>query len=223
MKRILAIFAHPDDETFACGGSLTKWVEEGAEITLLCATRGEAGRRMGDPPFTTREELPQVREAELRQACEVMGVQHLHFLDIKDKEVELHEPEPLTSILRDWMEQLKPDLIVTFGLLGRFNYHADHRAVSRCATEAFMSSSHPCMLYYPLFPAEWEKASELGLQQKDLVRIEITDTWEKKVTALQAHRTQMEQEKWLWQRDSARERIAMFEAFIPVIHPKLEK
>lgn len=86
-----------------------------------------------------------------------------------------------------------------------------------------MSSSHPCMLYYPLFPAEWEKASELGLQQEDLVRNEITDTWEKKVAALQAHRTQMEQEKWLWQRDSARERIAMFEAFIPVIHPKLEK
>ncbi len=52
--KLLAVFAHPDDETFICGGTLAKYASEGVEIALVSATRGEMGRRMGNPPYLNR-------------------------------------------------------------------------------------------------------------------------------------------------------------------------
>ena len=60
-RRLLAVLAHPDDETFGCGGALAKYAAEGAQVSLICATRGEVGE-ISDPSLATPENLPQVRE-----------------------------------------------------------------------------------------------------------------------------------------------------------------
>lgn len=52
-KKLLAVFAHPDDESFICGGTLAKYASEGVDITLVSATRGEMGRRMAIRPIST--------------------------------------------------------------------------------------------------------------------------------------------------------------------------
>ncbi len=59
-RKLLAVFAHPDDETFICGGTLARYAKLGVEITLLCATKGAMGRRMGTPPFVNRETMPRL-------------------------------------------------------------------------------------------------------------------------------------------------------------------
>ena len=82
-QRLLAIFAHPDDEAFGTGGTLACYAATGAEVTLVCATRGEVGE-IADPSYATRETLGQVREGELRCAAETVGVREVIFLGYRD-------------------------------------------------------------------------------------------------------------------------------------------
>ena len=80
---ILGVYAHPDDESFGTGGTLAKYASQGAQITLICATRGEAGE-ISDPSLATPETLARVREEELRSACRVLGISEPLFLGYRD-------------------------------------------------------------------------------------------------------------------------------------------
>ena len=82
MQKIMAIFAHPDDEG-AVAGTLAMYASQGMEVTLVCATRGEAGE-ISDPALATAETLGTVRQKELEAACEILGIQQLYFLDYCD-------------------------------------------------------------------------------------------------------------------------------------------
>src|SRR5258707_13317335 len=81
-KRLLGLFAHPDDEG-STSGALLKYSMSGVETGLVCATRGEAGE-ITDPALATPENLGQEREGEMRRAAEVLGVHNLWFLDYRD-------------------------------------------------------------------------------------------------------------------------------------------
>jgi LmbE family N-acetylglucosaminyl deacetylase len=78
-KRLLAILAHPDDESFAIGGTLARYAEVGVVVDLLVATRGEAGI-----PGISDEESATLREKELRRACAVLGINPPKFLGFHD-------------------------------------------------------------------------------------------------------------------------------------------
>src|SRR5215207_2399139 len=80
---LLAVFAHPDDESYVCGGTLARYAAAGVRVVLLCATRGEAGE-IADPALAARDELPAMREAELRAAAERLGIVEIHLLDYQD-------------------------------------------------------------------------------------------------------------------------------------------
>jgi LmbE family N-acetylglucosaminyl deacetylase len=83
MYRLLAVFAHPDDETFGVGGTLAKYAAQDTHVTLICATRGEVGE-IAPGTGATPETLGQVREGELRCAAQTLGVRNLIFLDYRD-------------------------------------------------------------------------------------------------------------------------------------------
>jgi LmbE family N-acetylglucosaminyl deacetylase len=135
---LLAIFAHPDDESLAMGGTLARYAHAGVEVSLVCATRGEWGL-ISDPALATQENLAEVREDELRAACEVLGISQLHFLDCPDSDVNHTDwPEVEEQIVRH-IRKLRPDVIVTFGPDGLYG-HPDHIAVSTLATAAFISA-----------------------------------------------------------------------------------
>lgn len=78
-KRVLAIYPHPDDESFGKAGALALHAREGTDITLVCATLGQMGRRMGKPFFANRETLWEIRERELKDACNVIGITDLRL------------------------------------------------------------------------------------------------------------------------------------------------
>src|SRR5712691_3662920 len=81
-KRLLGLFAHPDDEG-VMSGTLLYYGANNVETGLVCATRGEVGE-IADPALATPETLGQVREGEMRAAVEVLGVRNLWFLDYRD-------------------------------------------------------------------------------------------------------------------------------------------
>src|SRR5258708_39313219 len=98
-KRLLGIFAHPDDEG-GISGALLQYSTAGVETGLVCATRGEVGE-IADPALATPENLDQVREGEMRAAAEVLGVQNLWFLGYRDSgmagRAEKQKPPPFFS------------------------------------------------------------------------------------------------------------------------------
>ena len=102
--RLLFIYAHPDDESFAVAGISRMYADQGVEIALVTATRGDAGRA-GEPPICSRGELPAVREAELRTAARLLGIGRVTVLDYLDKPA-------ATSLATQIVRWLKPGGVV---------------------------------------------------------------------------------------------------------------
>lgn len=131
---MMAVFAHPDDEAFGTGGTLSKYAAEGCDVHLVTATRGEAGQ-IAEPDLATGADLPFVREQELRCACETYGIHPPHFLDYPDGLLPLiHQGQAVGKIVR-LIRQLRPQVLVTFGPDGIYG-HYDHIAVHRWTTLA---------------------------------------------------------------------------------------
>ena len=152
-RHLLAVLAHPDDETFGCGGLLAKYAAEGAQVSLICATLGEAGE-ITDPSLATRETLARVREEELRVACDFLGIREIFILGYRDSgmagtqdnqhpqafcQVNQHEVvERIAGIIR----RLRPQVIVTFDPNGGYG-HPDHIAIHQATKEAFTAAGDP--------------------------------------------------------------------------------
>jgi LmbE family N-acetylglucosaminyl deacetylase len=133
----LAIFAHPDDESLVAGGALARYAAEGWRTALICATRGEWGP-ISDESLADYENLGETRERELREACAVLGVSWLRFLDLEDGGVaglDADEEGAALEKLARSIRELRPQTIITFGPDG-FYGHADHIAIGRLATMA---------------------------------------------------------------------------------------
>lgn len=176
---------HPDDETFAVGGTIALYAKDGVPVTYVCGTKGEMGRNMGKPSFATRESLPALREKELRDACRILGCD-LRFLGIRDKTTEFLDPEALATRLKGIIEELNPSLIITYHPL--YSVHPDHMALGAAtvrAVEMMNPADRP-----PIHTRAFGKASEV-LGEPDLV-VDISPVWETKLEAIKAHRSQSE-------------------------------
>ncbi len=145
MRSILFIFAHPDDESFYAGGTIAKCIHAGARIALICATRGQRG---STADLCTIEDLPNVREAELRAAMRHLGVADadVHVLNFQDQQVATAPAHEIRQILMSIIRKVKPDVVITFDPNG-VNQHPDHVAISRFATDAIAASADP--RWYP--------------------------------------------------------------------------
>lgn len=168
--RLLAIFAHPDDEVFACGGTLARAAAEGHDVHLVCATRGEEGEIV-DPAIDAAshpkgDARGKLREGELHDACRALGIHEPIFLDHHDSgfpiEVGLANPrafmnQDLKAVERqllDVMQELEPDVLVTFDPHGMYG-HIDHIVAHRAANRAFWSAggymrTSPRRMFYPV-------------------------------------------------------------------------
>jgi len=133
-RRILGVFAHPDDEVFCAGGTLARAVAEGAEAMVVSATRGEAGQ-IRDATLATRRSLGAVREQELRDACARLGVQHVRCLDHVDGTLSSVDRLTLAGEVARIVAEFAPQVIVTFGFDGLYG-HPDHIAISEATTAA---------------------------------------------------------------------------------------
>jgi len=144
--RLLACFAHPDDEAFTAAGVLAASVARGVDVRLICATRGEEGD-ICFPGAATRETLGQVRDQELRRSCQVLGMQEPMVLGYRDSgwgdsPAQYHPQALVNAPAQEVVERLvaemrrfRPHVVLTFepgGLSG----HKDHITISRHTTVA---------------------------------------------------------------------------------------
>jgi LmbE family N-acetylglucosaminyl deacetylase len=196
-ERALVVFAHPDDAEFLCGGTVAKWTGEGTEVRYVCATDGSAG---WNGPDLTRAQISEIREREMREAADVLGVADVTFLRYADGTLEPNL-ELRRAITRE-VRRARPDVIVTFdpSVLWagrRYINHPDHRAVGEAvlavvACDAPTRPQFPELLSQGFEPFEvprlWLATEGQGVD----IRVDIGDTLDLKVKALRAHGSQLE-------------------------------
>lgn len=198
MSGLFALFAHPDDETFRCGGTLTLLARRGVRVQVVTATRGEGGS-CGYPPVCAPEELGAVREAELGCACSALGLESPLVWDYADGALDSVDQDEAVERILALICELQPRVLLTWpphGLSG----HPDHQAVSRWTTAAFRRAvadgiDGPDALYHLAVPRS--VAQTLGLRQLYAVpddhidvTVDVTPVWELKMAAIGCHRTQ---------------------------------
>jgi flavin-dependent dehydrogenase/LmbE family N-acetylglucosaminyl deacetylase len=151
-KRLLGIWAHPDDEAYLSAGVMARVIDAGGAVTVVTATRGEQGT--ADPTRVGTEGFASLRGAELAASLEVLGVTDLRFLGLADGACADADDHVMIGRLRDLIDQVDPDAIVTFGPDG-ITGHPDHRAVSRWVTEAWKRSDRRAELLYAAMTEEF--------------------------------------------------------------------
>ncbi|MEX2502153.1 MAG: PIG-L family deacetylase [Trueperaceae bacterium] len=206
---LMAIVPHPDDEAFGLGGVWSRLAAAGERTVLITLTRGRGGRSLGlCPP----ERLGATREAELREAAEVLGISCVHVLDHhdfvpdgdrgipRDPGLQAVDPERIVPDLVRRLDADRPAAVVTFGPHGS-NGHPDHVATHRLAHAALARAQHrPRALYHYAGPEPFDGPARDGFLTPDAIqtgwrppshRIDLgKEELATKLRALACHRTQ---------------------------------
>jgi N-acetylglucosamine malate deacetylase 1 len=124
--RIMAVFAHPDDE-IGCIGTLAKHVRRGDEVMLVWTTRGELASQFGD---ATHEDVTRIRRQHGAWVADKIGAQH-HFFDMGDSRMTGGREEALQ--LARLYAQFRPNAVITWS---EDHPHPDHRMSARVAYDA---------------------------------------------------------------------------------------
>jgi N-acetyl-1-D-myo-inositol-2-amino-2-deoxy-alpha-D-glucopyranoside deacetylase len=212
-RTVLAIFAHPDDESLACGGTLARLADAGARVILVCASHGEAGS-ISDPSLVPDGDLGRVRARELRDAAAVLGVTETIVLDHPDGDLRWEHVPELHAEIVSMIERYRPDAVITFAEDGLY-WHLDHIGVHERTYTAvrslgagapplyFVTMQHGVMREMveaahakggaPPDSSFWGIAPDAfgdGASPPTFV-IDVRDWVPRKLAALRCHRTQM--------------------------------
>jgi LmbE family N-acetylglucosaminyl deacetylase len=177
-RGLLAIFAHPDDESYGAGGVMALAAASGNPVWVLCVTNGDQGGRPGETNVDHSLD-PEIRRTELRCACEAMGISEPIFLGYRDSGMEgwgappgslsLADPGEVVERMLEVIRRLRPAVIVTFDPGGVYG-HPDHVATSATATAAYRQAAAepggPVALYHQALPRSRIAAMRAGMEEE---------------------------------------------------------
>ena len=196
--KVLAFFAHPDDEAMLAGGTLALLARKGAEVHYVCATRGEGGE-LGEPPLCERAELGSVRQQELTCAVESLGGSSLTFLDYSDPVVGPGDQLfPYTDNLDGLAEQIKgmlrkveADILITHGSNGEYGHpaHVVSYQAARSAVESLVEQKILLYTVAAMFPDHPRPRLANKDDPADLV-LDVQAALAEKEASAMCHRTQ---------------------------------
>ncbi len=216
-QRAMSIQAHPDDQEFSIGGTLAKWARAGTEVVSVIITSGDSGSNDPAKDGSHKKELAELREKEQLAANAVLGVKETVFLRYPDGALEptIELRKELTRLIR----QYKPDVVLSGNPEAWFygdDYvnHPDHRAAAQAAATAVFPSAGTRLMFTDLLEAGYEphEVKRFYVHGTDKVNtwVDITDTLDLKIKALQQHVSQIdpnEVEKWMreWAEEEAKD------------------
>ena len=208
-RSLLAVFAHPDDESLAAGGLLSWCAARGARVSLLCLSRGEAGSGGGE------RDLGAIRALELREAAKVLGLAEYVLLSHPDGMLPWLEDGELERDIATAIRDGSPDVVVTFGEDGLY-WHPDHVAVHQATRDVVfvLGPVAPALYYVTMPPGQMQAVLAAAAprltasSRRDILGIEDAAAFgaaaapptlvlhtgpfaARKLSALQCHRTQV--------------------------------
>lgn len=138
--KLLAVFAHPDDETLGAGSTLARYAAEDVEVHLLTATRGERGWQGNPADNPGPRALGELRTRELHDAAHALGIRDVAFLDYVDGDLDQADPAEATGKIVSHLRRVRPQVVVSFGPDGTYG-HPDHIAISQLTTAAIVCAA----------------------------------------------------------------------------------
>ena len=192
MRKLVCIFAHPDDEAFGPGGTIAVFSKT-HDVYLICATKGEAGKHKGKK---VGGDLGAIREKEMRASAKVLGAKGVFFLGFQDGDLSNNLYHEVASKIELVLRRIRPETILTYEPRG-VSGHLDHIAVSMISSFIFerlkfiRKIMYFCRLavtvgklpYFVYVPPGYKK-SEIDLT------VDTSAVWEIKVKAMMKHRSQ---------------------------------
>ena len=194
IERVLVVTAHPDDLDFGAAGTIAQWTAKGIEVSYCICTNGDQG---GEDPSVPRADMPKIRKREQIEAGKVLGVTNIEFLNHRDvwltptielrKQIviEIRKTKPQRMLIqspeRNW-DRL-------------FSSHPDHIAAGEAAIQAVYPDARNAFAFEELLKDEglepW-RVREVWVMSHNTPDhfIDITDTFDKKLAALNAHVSQ---------------------------------
>jgi N-acetyl-1-D-myo-inositol-2-amino-2-deoxy-alpha-D-glucopyranoside deacetylase len=214
-RTILAVFAHPDDESLACGGTLARAADAGARVVLLCLSRGEHGTSgpagLADPATS---DLGHLRARELQEAARVLGIADVRQLDYPDGNLRWMADARQRHDIAIAIREYQPDVVITFDDDGLY-WHPDHIGVHEHTLAAVTSLGHdaPHLYYVTMPPGGMDQliatvlgestpsprgtvwgiaAGAFGASARTATLVVDVHAWvDRKLMALRCHRTQV--------------------------------
>lgn len=166
--RLMAVHAHPDDESSKGAATMARYAAEGADVLVVTCTGGERGDVLNpalaaDP--TVQADLARLRREEMARAAALLGVRQ-HWLGFVDSGLPEGDPlpplpdgcfalVPLEAAARPLVEQMRafrPHVVLTYDELGGYP-HPDHIATHAVSVEAFRAAGDPAA--YPGTGQAW--------------------------------------------------------------------
>ncbi len=213
---VLAVFAHPDDESLVCGGTLARCADAGARVSLVCTTAGAAGSNR----TMTARAIADLRRAELQDAAHRLGIESVTVLDHEDGNLRSVSPGILCRDVLTAIADARPDLVITFGADGLY-WHPDHIVVHEAVTEAVsrLVTDRPVLLYVTLAQGAMRRVLEAaarrgappdvslwGLEadafgahaRPATLEVDVRAYAPRKLAALRCHRTQVDERHPCW-------------------------
>jgi LmbE family N-acetylglucosaminyl deacetylase len=204
-RTLLFSFAHPDDESFS-GAGLACWcLAHHVRVVLVCATRGDRGKAGHESVSGAPRDIAAAREQELREAASIIGIEHIHQLGYRDRELADANPADIRLALVELIRRYRPAVVVTFDPNG-FNLHPDHVAISRFTSDAIAAAADPrwfsgegeahsvprLLWTPPLAPWDAVRSTDVTAEPGADFILDISPWSRIKANALRAHRTQHE-------------------------------
>ncbi len=195
IRKVLAVFPHPDDEVFVAGGLLHQCSTHNIQTTLAIFTKGEKGT----PDASAMTELKKIRSQELKQSAQLLRIKKLIHHDMGDGELE-HKKRGLTKKMMELMATVRPHLVITYDLSGLYG-HPDHVALSEITTRVvqryhphthlWYATWHPTMFRLLQLPVHMARdPSFISRRTKPNRHIWIGNHVTHKFKAAQAHKSQ---------------------------------
>jgi LmbE family N-acetylglucosaminyl deacetylase len=188
--QVLVITPHPDDAEFGAAGTVAKWIAEGKTVIYAVCTNGDKGT---DDIRLKPEELAVTRKKEQIAAAKVLGVKDVVFLDYPDQELE-DNPGFRKNIVR-LIRTYRPQTVITADPYRRYIWHRDHRITGQVVLDAVFPyardfHSYPDLIEQNLQPHKVREVM-LWASENPNYRIDITEYFDKKFTALSCHQSQV--------------------------------
>jgi LmbE family N-acetylglucosaminyl deacetylase len=191
-RRILCVQPHPDDMDVACGGTLARLADTGAEIVLLTVTDGGAGTMVRRDPA----ELAAVRRQEQEAAGRIIGVREYRWLDYPDAELlpEAKLQHDLIQVLRE----VRPDTVFTVDPWLPYEAHPAHRSVGLCTAAAVLFGNMPNIGPPPSTGAPLHSPARIvfAFTARPNTFVDVTAVWERRLQAVRAHASQFPEQVW---------------------------
>ena len=135
-RTLLAILAHPDDESFGPAHAMAKQRREGHEVYLLSLTKGGATKQRHKYGYSV-EEMGEIRYKEMLHVAEVLDLTELTVLDLPDSGLKEMDPREIEAVVREHMERIRPDVLVTYAVHGISGFH-DHLVTHAVVKRAYV-------------------------------------------------------------------------------------